>query len=101
MLAAPGWRGGHRYPKQAVVDPRARPRADGAPEPVAVVGNQNRSAGGVFVTTRPTPAQIEPLSLGSENIGERVEDRLQLRVAIALLLNRFRVEPEGDVVDEH
>ena len=71
------------------------------PEPVAVVGDQDRSAGGVFITTRPPPAQIEPLTVGTEGIGERVDDRPQFRVAVALPLDRLRVEPERDVVDEH
>ena len=50
---------------------------------------------------RPGPLQVEPLALGTERVGQGVEDRPQLRVAIALPLDRLRVEPERDVVDEH
>ena len=47
------------------------------------------------------PAQVEPLALGAKHVGQRVEDRLQLRLAIALALDSLRVEAERDVVDEN
>ena len=47
------------------------------------------------------PAQVEALALGPEHVGQRVEDRLQLRLAIALALDSLRVEAERDVVDEN
>ena len=52
------------------------------------------------MAARPGPAQVEPLALGPEHLRHRVEDRPQLRVAVALPLHRLGVEPERDVVDE-
>ena len=53
------------------------------------------------MAARPGPAQVEALALGPEHVGQRVEDRPQLRLAVALPLDRLRVEAERDVVDEH
>ena len=92
---------GDRDPEQAVVDPRPGARADRLAEPVAVVRDQDRRARGVLVAAGAGPAQVEPLALGAEHVGQRVEDRLQLGLAIALALDRLRVEAERDVVDEH
>ena len=58
-LAAPGGRADDGDPEQAVVDPRARARADRAAEPVAVVGDQHRGTRAVLVPARPGPAQVE------------------------------------------
>ena len=58
-------------PRRSARGPRARPSAGRAPRP---------------------PAQ---------DFRHRVEDRPQLRVAVALTLHRLRVESERDVVDEH
>ena len=49
----------------------------------------------------PGPLQVEAITLGSERVGQRIEDRPQLRLPIALALDRLRVEAERDVVDEH
>ena len=52
------------------------------------------------MAARPGPTQVEALSLRSEHFRHRLEDRPQLRVAIFLPLDRLRIEPERDVVDE-
>ena len=90
-----------RDPEQPVVDPRARAGADRAAEPVAVVRDQDRGSRAVLVPAGPRPAQIEPGRVGSEHLGHGVEQGPQLRVAVALALDRVGVEPERDVVDEH
>ena len=53
------------------------------------------------ISVRAGPAQIQPLALGPEDLGKGVEDRPQLRLAVALALDRLGVEAERDVVDEH
>ena len=88
-------------PQQPVVDPRPGARADRAPEAVAVVGDEDRRTGGVLMPSGPGPAQVQPLALGPEDLGQRVEDGPQLRVAVALALDGLGVEAERDVVDEH
>ncbi len=50
---------------------------------------------------RAAPAKVAALSLGPENVGDRVEDRAELGVAVAGPLDRLGVEPQRDVVDEH
>ena len=70
-------------------------------EPVGVVGHQHGSPPAVLVAARPTPAQIEFVAGRAEDVGHRVQDGADLRVAIALVLHRLGVEPERDVVDEH
>ena len=47
------------------------------------------------------PAQVQPGPVGPEHLGHGVEQGAQLRVAVALALDRVGVEPERDVVDEH
>ena len=44
---------------------------------------------------------VGPLGLRAEHVGRGVEHRSQLRVAVALALDRLGVEPERHVVDEH
>jgi hypothetical protein len=41
-----------------------------------------------------SPAQIGGVPLRAEHVGHRVEDRLQLGVAVALALDRLGVEAE-------
>ena len=100
-LAAPRGLADDRDPEQAVVDPRPRARADGAAEPVAVVGDEHHRARVVRVPARAGPAQVELAAVGAEHVGHGVEQRAQLRVAVALALDGLGVEPERDVVDEH
>ena len=94
-------RGSNGDPQQPVVDPRPGARADRAPEAVAVVGDEDRRAGGVLVPSGPGPAQVQPLALGSQHLGQRVEDGPQLRLPIALALDGLGVEADRDVVDEY
>ena len=101
LSAACGGRGGDRDSEQAVVDVGPGPGPDRHAEPVEVVGNEDRSPGRVLGAARPGPLEVGPLPLGPERVGQGVEDRPQLRVPIALLLYRLRIEAERDVVDEH
>ena len=84
-LAAPGGFGDGGDPEQAVVDPRARARADRAAEPVAVVGDQHHGAGVVRLPARAGPAQVELLAaVGAEHVRHGVEQRAELGVAVLL-----------------
>ena len=76
--------------EQAVVDPRARARADRAAEPVAVVGDQHRGARAVLVAARARPAQVGASPSGPEHVGHGVQQRAQLRVAVARRAGRPR-----------
>ncbi len=100
-LAALRGLGDDRDPEQAVVDPRPRARADCAAEPVAVVGDEHHRTGVVHVPARAGPAQVELAAAGAEHVRHGVEQRAQLRVAIALSLDGLGIEPERDVVHEH
>ena len=55
----------------------------------------------VRVPARAGPAQVELAAVGTEHVRHGVEQRAQLRVAIALALDGLGVEPERDVVHEH
>ena len=100
-LAAPGGLADDGDPEQAVVDPRPRARADGAAEPVAVVGDEHHHTRVVHLPARAGPAQVELAAAGAEHVRHGVEQRAYLRVAVALALDGLGVEPERDVVDEH
>ena len=55
-------------------------------------------------SARPGPVQRRcrrPRSVGAERVGDGVEQRAQLRVAVPVALHRLGVEAERDVVDEH
>ena len=100
-LAIPGRGTGDGDAEQPVVDARPRARSDRAPEPVAVVGDKDRGPRRMLMTARARPAKIESLALGPEGVGQGVEERAQLRLAVALALDRLRVDAERDVVDEY
>ena len=93
----------HRHSEFAAVDPRARARADGPPEPVGVVGHQDHRRRLVrgAVLTAPGELARRAARLRTEHVGRGVEDRAQLRVPVSLALHRLGVEPERRVVDEH
>ena len=55
----------------------------------------------VRVPARAGPAQVELAAVRAEHVGHGVEQRADLRVAVALALDGLGVEPERDVVDEH
>ena len=99
-LAAPGRRADDGDPEQPVVDARPRARADRAAEPVAVVGDQDRGARGCSCPPGPVQRRSSPLPSGPSDLGQRVEDRPQLRLAVAVALDRLGVDAERDVVDE-
>ena len=99
--AAPGGRGGDRDSEQAIVDVRPGAGPHRPAEPVEVVGDEDRRSGRVLAAARPGPSQVDALALGPKRLGQGVEDRPQLGVAITLALDRLRVETERDVVDEH
>ena len=54
----------------------------------------------MLLAPRPVPAQVEIAAARAEDVGHRVEDRAQLRVAVALVLDGLGVEAQGHVVDE-
>ena len=58
-----------RDAQQAVVDPRARPRADRAAEPVLVVGDEHRRAPAVFVPAGPFQRMSMPVPVGPRTSG--------------------------------
>ena len=91
----PRRRGSDGDPQQPVVDPRPGARADRTPEAVAIVGDEDRRAGGVLMPSGPVPAQVQPLALRSQRLGQRVEDGPQLRLPIALALDGLGVEAES------
>ncbi len=70
-------------------------------EPVAVVRDEDGGAGMVFVPSRPPPRQVERAALRADHVGHGVQQRAQLRLAIAGPLYRLGVETERDVVHEH
>ena len=47
------------------------------------------------------PPHVRLAAVGAEHVWHRVEQRADLRVAVAAALDRLGVEPERDVVDEH
>ncbi len=73
----------HRDPEQTVVDPRPRTRADSTAEAVAVVGDEYRRARMVRIPARVGPAQVELTAVRAEHVRHGVEQRAELRVAIA------------------
>ena len=77
------------------------PEPTARPEPVAVVRDQDHGARVVLVSVRARPAQVEPRPGRPEGVGHRVEQRAELRVAVAGALDRLGVDAERDVVDEH
>jgi hypothetical protein len=92
--AATGWGSHDSDPEEPVVDPRAGAGADRAAQSVAVVRDQDRGSHVVLVPTRTHPSQVQPGPLGPEHVGHRVEQRPQLRVAVARVLHRVGVEPK-------
>ena len=110
------WRTGPRPSRRPLA--AARPRSTATPstpsssrgrvpEPIArpsryaVVRDEDHRARRVLAR-RPGPVQrrSSALSAGPERVGDRVEDRAQLRLAVALALHRLGVDAERDVVDE-
>ena len=100
-LAAIGGRAEDGDPEQGVVDPRPGARPDRAAQPVAVVGHQHGRARVVRVAARAGPAQVELAAVRAEDVRHRVEQRAQLRVAVALPLHGLGVQAQRDVVHEH
>src|SRR5204863_4090443 len=47
------------------------------------------------------PAQVRRLPVWAEHVGDCIQPRADLGLAVALLLYRLGIEAEGDVVDEH
>ena len=95
-------RGEHGDAEQAVVDARTGARADHLAQPVGVVGHHDDDRLAIGDVARPLVDQIV-VARGrcSDELGHGVEHRLQLRVAIARVLHRLRVEAERHVVHEH
>ncbi len=93
VLVLPGDRPDDGDPKKAIVDARARARADRAPEPVAVVRDEHRSPSAVLVPARPTPSHIELVAARAEHVGHGVQHGADLGVAVAGVLHRLSVEP--------
>ena len=70
-------------------------------EPVLVVGDHHHSAGVMFVSARPGPAQIDVAAAGADHVRHGVQQGADLGVAVAGALDRLGVEAERDIVDEH
>jgi uncharacterized membrane protein YbhN (UPF0104 family) len=54
----------------------------------------------MLVATRAAPGKIEPAAIRSQHVRDRVQQGPQLRFAITGSLDRHRIQPKGDVVDE-
>ena len=100
-LAAPRGRADDGDAEQGVVDPRSRARTDRSTQPVAIVRDEYRPPGMVRLPARAGPAQVVVAAVRAEHVRHGVEQGAQLRVAVALALDGFGVEPERDVVHEH
>ena len=91
----------HRHPEQAGLEGRPGARAHRVAEPVAAVGDQHRRAGRGLAGRGIGPAERLRVGLGAERVGDGVEQRAHLGVAVGLLLDRLGVHAERDVVHEH
>ena len=70
-------------PEQPVVEPWPGAGADGATEPVAVVGDQRHCTSVVPLPARPAPLKVEFASVGTEHLRHAVEQGPNLRVPVA------------------